>query len=274
MHLDAEKQSRSCRNRSGMTLLELMVAVSVLTFIIFGLYSMFDRVQKAFLGSVTEVELQDAGRAFLVLMERDLEQMHASNIGNRTNFYVAPILVNNQSINGFHQHALVGNATFTNVVQEFFFLTRTSYWNGVAYLMQPMSTNSGDMMLFTNVGVGALYRFSTNVNDYYHRSTDLFAVYTNSSAADSQRVADGVLHLEIRPYDKNGVYMDPYTNQFTNNVLPHYVELEVAVLEPKVLLQARSIPDPIAQKNFLQETTNRASAVHIYRSRITVPAAN
>lgn len=274
MQIKANSHSGSRRLATGMTLLELMVAVSVLTFIIYGLYSMFDRTQKAFLSSVKEVDQQDAGRAILMMMNRDLEQIQPSNITNRLNLYIAPIKVNNLYINGFNQKAMNGNTVFTNSIQEFFFLTHTSYWNGVAYLMQPMSTNAGDMMLFTNLGIGALYRYSTNVNDYYHNYTNLFTVYTNSSAADSQRVADGVLHLELRPYDQNGVYIDPSITQFTNNVLPHYLELEVAMLESKILLQARSISDPVVQRNFLQETTNRPSAVHVYRSRITVPTAN
>jgi Tfp pilus assembly protein PilW len=274
MQLNPANPQPKRRQLSGVTLLELMVAISVLTFIILGLYSMFDRTQKAFLGSMTEVELQDSGRAFTLIMTRDLEQMQPSGLVNRTNLYIAPILVNNSPIAGFNQYSMMGSNLFTNVVQEFFFLTHTSYWNGIAYLMQPISTNANDVMLFTNLGVGALYRYSTNVNDFYHKSTDLFAVYTNSSAADSQRMTEGVVHMELRPYDRNGNYMNPYTTQFTNSVVPAYVELEVAVLEPKVLLQARSIPNAAAQKNFIQETTNRASAVHIYRSYFPVRAAN
>jgi len=274
MRLNPQNQQTKHRQQSGVTLLELMVAISVLTVIILGLYSMFDRTQKAFLNSMTEVELQDSGRAFTLIMTRDLEQMQPSRLVNRTNLYISPILINNLPINGFNQYSMLGSNVFTNVVQEFFFLTHTSYWNGIAYLMQPISTNANDVMLFTNLGVGALYRYSTNVNDFYHRSTDLFAVYTNSSSADSQRMTEGVVHLELRPYDLAGNYLDPSTNQFTNGVVPAYLELEVAVLEPKVLLQARSIGNAVAQKNFLQETTNRPSAVHIYRSRTSVRAAN
>ncbi len=251
-----------------------MVAMSVLTFIIFGLYSMFDRTQKAFLESMRETDLQDAGRAFTVIMTRDLEQMHASGMPYRTNLYIAPILINGAQINGFQQDSMLGSNVFANVVQEFFFLTKTSSWNGIGYLMQPISTNANDVMLFTNLGVGALQRYATNVNDWQHKSLDLLSVYLSTNAYPSQRMTEGVMHLQLRPYDQYGNYLDPSTNQFTNAVVPTYLELEVAVLEPKVLLQARSIPNAAAQRSFLQETTNRSSAVHIYRTRFSVRAAN
>lgn len=203
------------------------------------------------------------------IMTRDLEQMEASKLPNRVDFFVST-----QSVNGFYQSSLVGGTGYTNVVQDFFFLTKTSSWNGVGYLIGQLSTNANDGLLYTNFGVGGLYRVSTNVNDYTLKSLDVLGLYI-SNKLSSQLVTEGVMHLELRTYDKFGNYLNPYTNNFTNGLLPAYVELEVGVLEPKMLAQVRSISDLNVQRNLLQETTNHPSAVHIYRSpRIPVRSAN
>jgi type II secretory pathway pseudopilin PulG len=256
--------------QSALTLLELMVAMSILTFIIFGLYSMFDRTQKAFLETTTQKDVLEGGRNFMEMMVRDLEQMHAANLAGRTNLYVRYT----GPTNGFRQNAMSGSNLFTNVVQEFFFLTKTSKWTGIAYYMGQSSTNLGDEMLFTNLGVGTLRRYTYTTNDYYHRSVDLLPIYTNSTAVDAQLVSEGVIHLSLRTYDRDGNYVDPSLDLYTNTFIPYWVELEVGVLEPKVLLQARSMLDANAQRAFLQETTNRASAVHLFRQRFPVRTAN
>jgi hypothetical protein len=275
MHLIIANSIRRRVRQSAITLLELMVAMSVLTFIIFGLYSMFDRTQKAFLETMTQKDVLEGGRNFMDIMVRDVEQMRASNIPGRTNLYISPILINNLPINGFRQNSMMGSNLFTNVVQEFFFLTKTSQWTAVSYLLQSISTNSSDWMLYTNLGVGTLRRYTYTTNDYHHRFADLFAIYyTNSSASEFHHIADGVIHLDLRAYDQNGVYVDTSGYSFTNTFMPAWLELEVGVLEPKILLQARSMPSASAQRAFLQETTNKASAVHIFRTRIPVRTAN
>lgn len=270
MRLNLHNPMRRRMRQSGLTLLELMVAMSVLTFIIFGLYSMFDRTQKAFLGSTTQTDVLEGGRSFTEMMVRDLEQARASNIAGRTNLYIAPIYIGGFPINGFRQNSMTGSNMFTNMVQEFFFLTKTSSWNGVAYLVSSISTNSADYALYTNLGVGTLRRYSYTTNDYYHRTSDLFTNYLSSLASQSQRVVDGVVHLSLKAYDQNGNYVDTTSYSFTNTAMPAWLDLEVGVLESKVLQQARSIPNPAVQRSFLQETTNRASAVHLFKVRIPV----
>jgi len=270
MRLTFTNKMRRRLRQGGLTLLELMVAMSVLTFIIFGLYSMFDRTQKAFLGSTTQTDVLEGGRSFTEMMVRDLEQARASNIAGRTNLYISPIYIGGFPINGFRQNSMTGSNMFTNMVQEFFFLTKTSAWNGVAYLLTSMSTNSADYALYTNLGVGTLRRYSYTTNDYYHQRTDLYSIYTNSTASQSQRVVDGVIHLSLKAYDQSGNYVDTTLYPFTNSLMPAWLELEVGVLESKVLLQARSLPNAAVQRSFLQETTNRASAVHLFKVRIPV----
>jgi len=275
MNLAINHPIRRRLRQQALTLLELMVAMSVLTFIIFGLYSMFDRTQKVFLETQTQKDVLEGGRNFMSMMVQDLEQMRASNLSSRTNLYIQPITINGVSINGFRQDSMTGSNLFTNVVQEFFFLTKTSQWTSVAYLLGQMSTNDSDAMLFTNQGVGTLRRYTYTTNAYYHPVADLFAIYyTNNILNQLDLVADGVIHLALRAYDRDGNYVDTSGYSYTNTFLPAWLELEVGVLEPKVLLQVRSLVNSNAQRAFLQETTNRPSAVHLFRQRIAVRTAN
>jgi Tfp pilus assembly protein PilV len=216
MNLAINHPIRRRLRQQALTLLELMVAMSVLTFIIFGLYSMFDRTQKAFLETTTQKDVLEGGRNFMDMMVRDLEQMHAANIAGRANLYIRYT----GPTNGFRQNSMTGSNLFTNVVQDIFFLTKTSEWTGIAYYMGQTSTNAGDEMLFTNLGVGTLRRFTYTTNDYYHRSVDLFSIYTNSTANDAQMVSDGVIHLSLRAYDQYGNYVDTSTYSYTNSFLP------------------------------------------------------
>lgn len=118
--------------------------------------------------------------------------------------------------------------------------------------------------------------------------------YTNSGFA---RVLDGVVHFTVTAYDTNGTVMtnsrilDPQgypigyscTNQFdasgflTKQVLPSYLEVELAVVEPAVLerFNARINQGPplsiTAATNYL---ARKAGQVHVFRQRVPIrPAA-
>ncbi|NBV20835.1 MAG: hypothetical protein EBS05_02410 [Proteobacteria bacterium] len=59
----------------GVTILELMVAVSLISFIILALYQMFDRTQGLMRGAVREADKFENGRAAMDILRRDLSQM-------------------------------------------------------------------------------------------------------------------------------------------------------------------------------------------------------
>ena len=55
--------------------------------------------------------------------------------------------------------------------------------------------------------------------------------------------------------------------EFSNNIVPAYVEVEVGILEPAVLKTYNSIPNLAARANYL---SNHAGNVEIFRQRIAV----
>ncbi|NBU09033.1 MAG: prepilin-type N-terminal cleavage/methylation domain-containing protein [Proteobacteria bacterium] len=63
------------RLQSGVTILELMVAVSLISFIILALYQMFDRTQSLMRGAVREADKFENGRAAMDILRRDLSQL-------------------------------------------------------------------------------------------------------------------------------------------------------------------------------------------------------
>lgn len=63
----------------AVTILELLVAVSLISFIILALYQMFDRTQVQMRKAVREVDKFEGGRAAAELVQRDLSQMVAGN---------------------------------------------------------------------------------------------------------------------------------------------------------------------------------------------------
>lgn len=249
----------------ALTLLEMMVAMSLLLIIVLGLYAMFDQTQKAFRGSLTQTDVLESQRAAIDIMVRELEQSRPLSAAvGCTNFYT--------EVNPFVyplQLPLNGGVTFATEIDSFFFLnTYQSNWTGIAYLIAPTSTNASDQTLFQN-GVGTLYRYSLTTNGPTMNATNLLDGFITSSFSDYQRVADGAVHLRMRAYQSDG-----YTNTaFTGTLLPVYVDLELAILEPRVVEQARSIPNAQAMQAFLKDI-KQASKVHLFRQHIPIQTAS
>ncbi len=53
-----------------------------------------------------------------------------------------------------------------------------------------------------------------------------------------------------------------------SNTLPASVEMEMGVLEDRALQRAESIPNSIAQSNYLAQ---QSGAVHVFRQRVSIP---
>ena len=91
--MNTRVSSQAPRTAAGVTILELMVAVSLITFIILSLYQMFDRTQSLMRGAVRESDKFENGRAAMDILKRDLSQLgyiksiYAANVGAVTNWY-------------------------------------------------------------------------------------------------------------------------------------------------------------------------------------------
>lgn len=197
------KRRSANRSRQGMTLLELMVSMALLTVIILGLYSMFEQTQKALLRGGEEVDVQETARSAFRVMLSQVDEVAAAGVFYATNFNVSPA----QPYQGFSTNflvrqntnrldpanpdyliqGLVGTDPVTGLVpnerrhelQDFFFLTREGRdWKCTGYFVRATAEpkdllvpRPGDSALWQQ-GVGSLYRFELKTN--YLRMNDLF----------------------------------------------------------------------------------------------------
>src|SRR5947207_14260876 len=97
------------------TLVELLVAISVLTLIVLVLYGLFDQVQRALRGNVAQVDVLEGGRSAMQLMAGELEQMEAGNLPSSTNLDSSLAAV------PYRQALLDPGTNRTNAVQQLFF---------------------------------------------------------------------------------------------------------------------------------------------------------
>jgi hypothetical protein len=104
-----------------------------------------------------------------------------------------------------------------------------------------------------------------------------------------QYVAEGLVHFRVSAYDTNGLPMvfdspiyltngypdvlmtnDPGTLEtryaFTNAAVPAYVEVEMGVLEPRIVERMQSMSGLVAYQYF----TNHVGSLHLFRQRIPI----
>ncbi len=190
------------------------------------------------------------------------------------------------------QQTLPGSVLLrANVLNYFFLLGReNTKWTAVGYVVN--ATNSSPLY--------PLYRFYAETNIalppvvLYRAFVDAVnqSQWTNSSIMS--HVLDGVVHLTVRAYDPNGYWMTNFyqwhnnqwiTNRNTwflpplsgeagcfyfTNTIPAAVELQLGVLEDRVLARAGSLPNlapTYAQSNYLSQQSGH---VHIFRQRVTI----
>jgi hypothetical protein len=253
-----------------MSLIEIMVAVMLLTVIMLGLFSAFYQTQRAFRLSASQTDVLEGSRSTLSLLTRELQELTASRQANGVN------LLANTPAGAVNNLPLLGGEFQTNRLDDLFFLThRSDVWTGVGYFI----VEKGQ-------GVGTLYRF-TMTNDINNRNYPLWKLLDAYGTATFEsntvgRVAEGIVHLSLRAYDGNGLEYTPggapVPNNigvwdggfaFTNQMLPAFLELELGMVDPQVYRQYKLINDanPAAGANFLR---NQAGKVYLFRQRIPI----
>ncbi len=280
-------QGCGSRRALGFTVVELMVAISVMTLIVLVLYGLFDQPQKAMRGNVSQVDVLEGGRAAMDMIGTDMEQMRASNVRFATNLFAQ--LIWPQSV-----QALPGeNETRISDLQECFFLTKPgSYWEQIGYVVLPHRN------LNVQQPLGTLYRialsnhvsqFTSNSlrEPYIYNRSNLFHFGTNPLF---QKVTDGVVHFRVRPLDARGfsytnvvdtnnlwMASDPLATvqrelryAFREDALPASVEVELGILDPQVVGRLNSMPNPTMAAEFLSKQSGR---LHLFNQRVPIRTA-
>lgn len=180
------------------TLIEILVTVALLSFIVLGLLAMFNQTQRAFRSSMTQAGVLEGGRNVAEMMARELEAMTPSYRSNELNFVYG--------VWGISVQGLPGSVSLrTNYVGYFSFLSGENVdWTGTGYFIDDVSMG----------GSGTLYRFATNRPASSPLSLSslvlnaLQAAHANALAGrpvtNCSRIADGVVHLQVRTFAPNG----------------------------------------------------------------------
>jgi type II secretory pathway pseudopilin PulG len=264
--------------RSAFTLIELMVAVALLSLIVIALMAVFNSTQTAFRASVTQQDILEGGRATMDLIAQDLKEMAPSDgVSNgAVNFYAAV----SSSPGPLVQLLTASSLSRTNVLEKIFILSRDNQtWTGTGYVVDPTATAS----------INPLYRFSISTNVASGSPLSLFNIFITNSTANMSHLLDGVVDFRVRAFDTNGAWMNNnYTNAYNfqrfsfgsgsgfgetgfymfSNTLPASVEIDMATLEDRTLQRAESFPTVIAQSNYLAQQVGN---VHVFRQRVSIP---
>ena len=277
-----------------------MVAMALLSLIVIALMAVFSSTQTAFRAASTQSDVLEAGRNAMDLIAEDLRQMTPS--GGTSNYFDSAGIFHPGAVNFFAldnsysaslayaplQQSLPGSGALRiNALNYFFVLGRVNAsWIGVGYAVN--ATNADEP-------VSALPLL--HHGEHHERPPQAlyaaFAAAINGSQwTNMSHLMDGVVHLAVRAYDTNGYWMTNHqafyagqwnTNKnvwfsspvngevgfyFFSNTVPASVEIQMGVLEDRVIQHAESIGSSLAQSNYLSQ---QAGKVHLFRQRVSIP---
>jgi len=215
------------------SLIELMLALSIMTIIVGALYGMFHHTQKALRANVTQVDVLEAGRAAMDFLVRDFEQLAASHVRYETNLLVgmSPLPLRRgeglgmrqlyyatnppPDFDGYNpvvQNLMQAGAARTNVLAEAYLLNRLGdRFMGVSY-----------RVINATNGVGSLARYSSELAARYMSRGWLSSNVLMAPASAYAAVADRVIHFRVQAYDAAGLPMVwETTNRFATNWIFH-----------------------------------------------------
>jgi hypothetical protein len=200
--------------RRAFTLIEILVTVALLSFIIIGLLLMFSQTQRAFMSSMTQTDMLEAGRGINDGIVNDMSDIAAADLPNTLNFYADFDYGTQPIVTG-----LIGSQPVrSNLLQKVYFLTQNNLqWTAIGYQVVPYYTDATGV----GYGPGALYRFTTNITRYV--ATPFTAALTNVNTrinnnnfnfagttpnnivfVTSNKIADGVVDFRVRAFATNG----------------------------------------------------------------------
>lgn len=220
LHIQAKVWKRS-RGTRAFTLVEIMVAIAILGVIIFALYHMFNQTQKAMRSNQTQSDVSEKARAIMEMVSREIAQVQPT--------YSASIVSNvvvqeNNFTGGLEYPPKVQKSPDrgdirprTNFLYNLFFTTnKTNAWQGVGYRV----------INVTN-GVGVLVRYEKTLFGSRPQSNYLASSFINEpiTSTNYHHISDGVIHLKLVPYDRNGYRLGFDT---TNRVPGFYNILRMA----------------------------------------------
>ncbi|HAM72186.1 MAG TPA: hypothetical protein DCM86_11130 [Verrucomicrobiales bacterium] len=281
MHKGAHMKRLKSAAQRGFTLIEIMVAMSLLTVIVVGLLASLNQAQRALRASGAQTDTLENGRAFLGLLGREIQEvvMFPEGVSNALRF------ASLQRSGDYMTQKVPGSSVNrTNRLESFCFTTRNrdnANWKVTFYDFRKSD--------YTDRQVVAIYRterqfpYRNATNDLFSLQRDFLSWRYGAQGFTNEftKILDGVVHLKFYAYDQNGSIIPQWITPnglgyfFTNQVvvstsqLPATVEVELGILDPDVLRRVKAIDDLTAIQSYIED---RSGNVQIFRQRINIPS--
>ena len=276
------KQPRaSFGRRSAVTMIELLVAVTLISFIILALYQMFDKTQEQLRRAMAQVDTLENGRAIVDMLQRDLGKVTVPPFESTNFTFYRQESLRNVGTNGITVGFLNADGSttnvFTNSLDRCLFLIndqslRPTNWGAIGYHVG----HPDDPTLQPTNGIGSLYRFAFHTNN--NQMTPSFigvltsAFLERGSTEVMSRVADNIVHFRVRTYPTDIMstnlisvtrWEPPYVSVLqqiaysTNVNLPSLVEVELGYVDEETAGIVTSFGDQYAASNYLAQVPQK-----------------
>lgn len=277
----------------GFSLLELLVAMGILSIVVLALYSMFYQTQKALHNNVGQTDVMENGRSAMQIISGDIERAGAAGVPGVTNF-----LIRKQYLYGagYPLPEILDVIHRDAPLNELFYLNDLGghQWSGLGWFVAN-ATNVNAPVNFALLG--ALYRLEAPdrivtrgpliTNDFkaLYYKLETAAYRTNYSTL----LMDGIVFFRALPYGPSGWPLDETSptnivpadvsiavrnntlaTSFANQALPASVEIELGALPPKLLAQYRTLGNASLQASFLSK---HSAELLVFRQRIAIRTA-
>lgn len=233
------------RRRAAFSLLELLVAVGLLSIVVLALYAMFDQTQKALHANIAQTDVMEGGRTGLDLIVRDIERARAAGVVGSVksnlpafNLAIRKLPLGKDATPG-SRDAKHRDSTFNTL----FYLVpgRDRYWSAAGlYVAEETNAAIFAPQISGANPIGTLYRYQAPSSVFLRTPTptkDLSQLYFDfdgdgagtGTAADqrraqnSTRLIDGVVFFRVIPFagaQNSGIPLDaatvPTTINYTN----------------------------------------------------------
>ena len=140
-------------------MLELLVAIGLLTVVILALYAMFDQTQKALHANIAQTDVMETGRSAMELIVRDIERAQSPNLANAINLAIQKkdFLKAGSATEPFVPPGVVDVNHRDHPLNDVFFLTQTlsNRWTGLGFFVG----HNTDARRQPDESLGTLYRY-------------------------------------------------------------------------------------------------------------------
>jgi hypothetical protein len=256
---EADRNSLVNRARAGVTVLELMVAMTMVSFIILVLYQMFDKVQAQMRNAIKQVDSLESGRSVMDILYRDFSRMVVPPDAAQVSFEIDA----DASVFGLEMlHVSSSNAFFTNKMEAVFF---TAYdaeatptnWVGMGFRVAHPDYPDVEP---TN-GFGTLYRYETNANRFTSNFRNQF--YQAAVSNHVHKIAENIVHFRVNFY-ADRIYTNitstfQVDRQLRDQTLPKLLEIELGYLDSETATIAASLGSTNAARQFIATRPEKVS---------------